>query len=60
MYVDRIPPACRARRDAAERLDSAASISVLLINDRVGRIADETLTDPSHLVTQRDVYPDHD
>ena len=38
----------------------AASISVLLTLDRAGRIADETLTDPSHLVTRRVVYPDHD
>jgi copper transport protein len=38
----------------------AASIFVLLTLDRAGRIADETLTDPSHLVTQRVVYPSHD
>jgi copper transport protein len=38
----------------------AASINVLLTLDRAGRIADETLTDPSHLVTRRIVYPDHD
>ncbi|MCW2689651.1 MAG: copper resistance protein CopC [Mycobacterium sp.] len=38
----------------------AASINVLLTLDRAGRITDETLTDPSHLVTRRIVYPDHD
>ncbi|MDT5364636.1 MAG: copper transport protein [Mycobacterium sp.] len=38
----------------------AASISMLLTLDKAGRIADETLTDPSHLVTRRIVYPDHD
>ena len=34
--------------------------NVLLTLDRAGRITDETLTDPSHLVTRRIVYPDHD
>jgi copper transport protein len=38
----------------------AASINVLLTLDQAGRIADEILTDPSHLVTRRIVYPDHD
>jgi copper transport protein len=38
----------------------AASINVLLTLDRAGRITDENLTDPSHLVTRRIVYPDHD
>jgi copper transport protein len=38
----------------------AASINVLLTLDRAGRITDETLTDPSHLVTRRIVYPDLD
>jgi copper transport protein len=38
----------------------AASINVLLTLDRAGRIADEILTDPSHLVTRRIVYTDHD
>jgi copper transport protein len=38
----------------------AASINVLLTLDRAGRITDETLTDPSHLVTRRIVYADHD
>ncbi len=38
----------------------AASISVLLTVDRAGRIADETLTDPSRLVTRRIIYPDDD
>jgi copper transport protein len=38
----------------------AASIDVLLTLDRAGRITDEILTDPSHLVTRRIVYPDHD
>jgi copper transport protein len=38
----------------------AASINVLLTLDRGGRIIDETHTDPSHLVTRRIVYPDHD
>jgi copper transport protein len=38
----------------------AASINVLLTLDRAGRIADEILTDPSHLVTRRLVYADHD
>jgi copper transport protein len=38
----------------------AASINVLLTLDRAGRITDETLTDPSHLVIRRIVYPDHD
>ena len=37
----------------------AASITVLLTLDRDGRITDEPLTDPSHLVTRRFVYPDH-
>jgi copper transport protein len=37
----------------------AASTSVLLTLDQAGRIADETLTDPSHLVTRGIVYPDH-
>ncbi|WP_102143060.1 copper resistance CopC/CopD family protein [Mycobacterium hubeiense] len=36
----------------------AASINVVLTLDDAGRIADETLTDPSHLVTQRIVYQD--
>ena len=35
----------------------AASINVLLTLDRAGRIIDETLTDPSHLVVRRIVYP---
>lgn len=34
----------------------AASINVLLTLDRDGRIADEILTDPSHLVTRRILY----
>ena len=38
----------------------AASINVLLTLDRAGRIVDETLTDPRHLVTRRIVYPEHD
>lgn len=38
----------------------AASINVLVTLDRAGRIVDETLTDPSHLVTRRIVYPEHD
>ena len=38
----------------------AASINVLLTLDRAGRIIDETLTDPRHLVTRRIVYPEHD
>jgi copper transport protein len=38
----------------------AASINVLLTLDEAGRIADEILTDPSHLVTRRMVYPQHD
>ena len=38
----------------------AASINVLLTLDRAGRIVDETLTDPRHLVTRRIVYADHD
>jgi copper transport protein len=38
----------------------AASINVLLTLDRTGRIVDETLTDPRHLVTRRIVYPEHD
>jgi copper transport protein len=37
----------------------AASINVLLTLDRSGRIADEILTDPSHLVTRRIVYRGH-
>lgn len=37
----------------------AASITVVLTLDEAGRIVDETLTDPSHLVTQRIVYPHH-
>lgn len=38
----------------------AASINVVLTLDKAGRIVDETLTDPSHLVTRRLVYPEHD
>ena len=38
----------------------AASINVLLTLDRAGRIVDEILTDPRHLVTRRVVYPEHD
>jgi copper transport protein len=38
----------------------AASINVLVTLDRAGRIADETLTDPRHLVTRRIVYNEHD
>ncbi|MGY4647004.1 copper resistance CopC/CopD family protein [Mycobacterium sp. URHB0021] len=38
----------------------AASINVLLTLDKAGRITDETLTDPSHLVTRRLVYPEDD
>jgi copper transport protein len=38
----------------------AASINVLLTLDKAGRIVDETLTDPSHLVIRRLVYPEHD
>jgi copper transport protein len=38
----------------------AASINVLVTLDRAGRIVDETLTDPRHLVTRRIVYPEHD
>jgi copper transport protein len=38
----------------------AASINVLLTLDKAGRISDEILTDPSHLVTRRMVYPQHD
>ena len=38
----------------------AASINVLLTLDRAGRIVDETLTDPRHLVTRRIVYPEPD
>jgi copper transport protein len=36
----------------------AASIDVLLGLDENGRISDETLTDPKHLVTRRFVYSD--
>jgi copper transport protein len=38
----------------------AASINVLVTLDRAGRIVDETLTDPRHLVTRRIVYSEHD
>jgi copper transport protein len=38
----------------------AASINVLLTLDEAGRIGDEILTDPSHLVTRRMVYPQHE
>jgi copper transport protein len=38
----------------------AASVNVALSLDKQGRIAEETLTDPTHLVHRRFVYPDHD
>jgi len=37
----------------------AASINAVLTLDAAGRIVDEALTDPRHLVTRRIVYPDH-
>ena len=38
----------------------AASINVLLTLDRDGRIGEETLTDDTHLIHRRFVYPDHE
>jgi copper transport protein len=38
----------------------AASVNVALTLDNHGRITDETLTDSTHLVHRRFVYPDHD
>jgi copper transport protein len=38
----------------------AASINVLLTLDQDGRIGEETLTDDTHLIHRRFVYPDHE
>jgi len=38
----------------------AASINVLLTLDQEGRISEETLTDDTHLIHRRFVYPDHE
>ena len=38
----------------------AASINVLLTLDQEGRISEETLTDDSHLIHRRFVYPGHE
>jgi copper transport protein len=49
--------------DGATRLAlgyPAASITVLLRLDQYGRITDEILTDPSHLVKRHIVYPEQD
>lgn len=57
------PQAIRLAGSGATRLAlgyPAAAINVLLTLDRAGRISDEILTDPKHLVTRRFVYPDHD
>lgn len=38
----------------------AASVNVQLGPDEHGRITNEMLTDPKHLVTRRIIYADHD
>ncbi|MGH3775956.1 MAG: hypothetical protein ACRDRR_09520 [Pseudonocardiaceae bacterium] len=38
----------------------AASINVALTLDKDGRITEETLSDDTHLIHRRFVYPDHD